>query len=256
MPEQLADNHETLPVDALSRYVLHNRTEVIYVLRALRKKRSLITAFFDQGRQFMLTAVLDADDRGLTLDHGSDESLHEAALKAEKLVCTTKLDRVKVQFSVRDLSEVSFEGQPAIRCGLPESLLRLQRREYFRLLAPAEHALKCRVHLPPGTDPRRVINLGIVDISAGGVAMLAPPDGMVLEPGMRFEKCRIDLPAVGFIEATLEVRNVFDMAVGEGHQVLRAGCQFLDMSGTMTNAVQRYIMAAERERRAREAALG
>ncbi len=239
----------------LSQYLLNTRGEILYVLRALRDAGALLTAYFNEGRDFILTSVLDAGDAGVTLDVGSDPERNARAMASDKLICAGLLDRIRIQFTLHRLRSVTHEGRPALAANLPETLLRLQRREFYRLTAPVGQPVKCRIPCHHPGAGQRTIEAKVLDISGGGLAIVMPPEGVRLEPGLTFPGCRIDLPEIGTVVATLEVRSVFDMSLANRNVVQRAGCQFVDLPGTMLTMIQRYIIRVERERKARAADL-
>jgi c-di-GMP-binding flagellar brake protein YcgR len=96
------------------------------------------------------------------------------------------------------------------------------------------------------------VEADVVDISGGGLAITVPPNGIVFEPDMEFADCRLMLPEVGPIATALRVRNLFRITNRDGSVVLRAGCEFLNLSASMASSIQRYILRTERERNARE----
>jgi flagellar brake protein len=238
-----------------TKYLLHSPSEIVFVLRSLIAAVDRITVHFNEGRDFLLTSVLAVDEAGLTLDYGSNDEMNQRALAADKLFCVTSHERVRVQFLLRKLDRIAgSDGRPAFHAALPESLLRLQRREYYRLTTPIVRPLKCVVQIDGPNGPQK-IEVNVIDISGGGLAIMAPPAGRVFEPGMEFHNCRIELPEVGSIVSTLQVRNLFDVTLRNGAQLTRAGCQFVNLPGPMLTLVQRYIIKVERERKAREAGL-
>ncbi|MDQ8024137.1 MAG: flagellar brake protein [Moraxellaceae bacterium] len=251
--QQPAPRFELLQADNLTQYLLSERREIAFVLRQLAHKRSLVTAYYGQQERFLTTSVIGVseDERWLLLDVARDEALNAEALLAERVLCITQLDKVKVQFAVSKLQRTEADGLPALRAPLPENLLRLQRREYYRLHAPTSHALSCTIPLPDGGR----MEARVVDISGGGLAVIVPPAGTDLAPDMVFENCRIDLPDFGPVTTKLRVRNLFRLTSRSGVVTLRAGCQFEDLSTPMANAIQRYILRVERERKARDSGL-
>jgi flagellar brake protein len=259
--QEKGTNEHTASTDALvepddySKYLLHGKTEVIFVLQALRAAADRITVYFNDGKDFLLTTVVAVDDQGLTLDFGSDSEMNQRALAADKLFCTTSHEKVRVQFLLRGLKQIDAADGPAFRADLPDSVLRLQRREYYRLTTPIARPLKCQLPLIMPDGKVRRIEVSIIDISGGGLAIMVPPAGIEFASGMEFPSCRIELPEVGFIVATLQVRNLFEVTLRSGGHVSRAGCQFVDLPGSMLTLVQRYIVKVERERKARETGL-
>jgi len=250
------DNAAEAPLEPAdyTKYLLHTKNEVLFVLRALMAAVDRITVYFHEGRDCFLTSVIAVDDDGVTLDHGSNTEMNQRALAAEKLFCVASHDKVRVQFLVRGLKQIETGDCPAFRAALPDAVLRLQRREYYRLTTPIARPLKCDIPVPT-PDGVRKIEVKIIDISGGGLAIMVPPAGIEFKADMEFPNCRIELPEVGVIIATLEVRNLFDVTLRSGAQVNRAGCQFVNLPGPMLTLVQRYIIKVERERKARETGL-
>lgn len=255
-PPQL--KFELMKPDSLDKYLLRSRKEIVLTLRALREKRALITVYFNQGDDFLLTTLIaiEGDSDALIFDIGSDADMNRKALACrDKLFFVTSLDKVKIQFSVSRLEKTRFEGHPAFRAPLPDTFLRLQRREYYRLTIPISNPLKCCIPFKQADGTETTVETIVYDISCGGLAVMAPPEGVGFEVDRLFENCRIDLPHIGTITATLQVRNVFEVTQRNGARVKRAGCQFEDMPGHMRTLIQRYITRIERERQAKETGL-
>jgi flagellar brake protein len=241
---------ELLQADDYSQYVLRDHREICQVLRGLIDKRAMVTAYLDGSSQSFLTTALglSPDETSLILDASNDEAMNLRAQESQQLICITQLDSVKIQFSVADIQRHPFQGHLALRAPVPEILLRLQRREYYRLSAPAAHALTCTL---PIADPAGIVTsyqARIVDISGGGVAVMVPPKGVAFEPEMAFPGCRILLPEAGPLHATLQVRNIFRLTNRQGITMLRAGCQFVDLPEAMNTLINRYILKVERSR--------
>lgn len=246
---------ELLQADDYSRYLLRGRTDILFNLRGLIQKRAMLSAFIDASADSFLTAViaLSADENHLVLDAASDDTVNRRVEAAEQLICVTQLDRVKVQFAARGIQRIQHEGHDAFRVPVPEVMLRLQRREYFRLTAPSAHSLTCLIPITIGGERREIsVEASVLDISGGGLAITVPSEGMVVEPDMEFGNCRLMLPETGAIVTSLRVRNLFRITNRDGSITLRAGCEFTHLSSAMASTIQRYILKIERERNARE----
>lgn len=248
MPTDDADNQD---------FMLRTRQEVTGVLRALIEHGPLISIHFDQGTDIFISTLLalSADGKNMVLDLGSKAETNERALSSEKLICISNLDKVKIQFVLRGLKLIQYKGRDAFLASVPEALLRLQRREFYRLTMPSIHPLKCV--LPFEKPDHSLVNytVKILDISGGGIGIIAQPDEIPLSTDMLFTNCRIELPDVGNITVALRIRSVFKVTLRNGTHHLRAGCQFTNLSGQMLIMIQRFIIKAERERKAREAGM-
>jgi c-di-GMP-binding flagellar brake protein YcgR len=239
-----------------SKYLLYSRTEIRFLMRAIVQKGALVTLHFDHGKSFILTALIAISDDGnwIYFDYGGSEETNQRALQADKLVAATMLDKVKIQFSMAGLQATQASGRPVFAARLPETVLRLQRREFFRLPTPIANPLKCRTTLRVDGEAPQDIEVNLLDISGGGVG-LAMPTGFQgkLPIGTMIPNCHIALPEEGMIHTTLCVRNAFASSNRAGQPYLRMGCEFVDLPGTALTLIQRYITRIERERKSREA---
>ncbi|MDQ5914914.1 MAG: flagellar brake protein [Pseudomonadota bacterium] len=258
---QAAQVHEEAPTrleleqgDIYSKYLLYSKSEILFVLRAVLQKGSMITVYFDRGQSFLLTSLIaiDTDRSALIFDLGSDNEMNERALKADRLLFTTSLDKVKIQFSLKNLDQAQHGGRPAFRGAFPDTVLRLQRREYYRLSTPIATPVRCRFNLKRPDGAVVATDVPLLDISGGGVGLMVDPDCKDdFQIDTVFTDCRIDLPEEGLLVCTMIVRNAFDVTTKSGNRHLRVGCEYQDLPGTRLTMIQRYITRVERERKAR-----
>ena len=280
---------ELIHADDEARYLLSDPREIAAILRQLIEAHALLSARLRPGTDAFITAILGVPEDGesLVIDASRDDAINAriiagaespAAGKPETqgkgpdedavaedpavddpsqavvLDCVTQLDRVRIQFSLRALQLTSSEGSAAFRAALPQRLLRLQRREFYRLQAPVTQSLTCTLPLRHTDGAVRNADLRVLDISGGGVAIAVPPADAVLEAGMELMDCQLKLPGSAPIPARLSVRNLFRITTRNGIEMLRAGCQFTHMPRGAEDAIQRYILKVERARNARQRA--
>lgn len=236
--------------DVYSQYLLHSKAEILAVLRTIIQKGALVTVHFDHGRSFFLTSMvaLRPDDGEIILDLGSNEEMNDKAEKTGTLIFTTTVDKVKIQFLLERLRRMKYQGRAAFSGDIPDKLLRLQRREFFRLSTPVARPIRMVTKLEGG----RAIDVALLDISGGGVGLMVPLDvADLLEKARMLENCKIVLPGEGLLVADLCVRNLFGVTTRGGARYMRVGCEFIGLPAARLSAVQRYIIQVERERKAR-----
>lgn len=254
-PEESANvSFELEQSDLYSNFMLYSRTEILFILRSMAKKNCLTSVYFDQGHNFFLSSIIEVDERSgrFILDRGSDEALNLRALQVPRLLCTANLDKVKIQFRLDGLQSVQHSGKPAFAATVPESLLRLQRREYFRLETPQANPILCQIRSKSENGVPIAFNLPLVDISGGGVGLTVPLNAEKnFSIGTAFAGARIDLPEEGLIQVDLAVRSLSRVTLRNGNQNFRAGCEFINLAGSRLTMIQRYITRIERERKAR-----
>lgn len=234
------------------KYLIYSRPEIAAILGTLRKTGSTVTAYFGGDNDFILTAIIAVrPQRGdVVVDCGADAAANQRALQAGKINFVAAHDRIKIQFVAESLRQVHFDGRDAFSMPIPGALLRLQRREYFRITTPLTRPLKCVIG-PQAAPLRTAAEVTIVDISCGGVAIIDAAGPADLDTGVRLRGCRILLPDLGEVATDIMVKSTFEVTLRNGAKHKRAGCEFVDMRERDRAMIQRYINRLERERRDR-----
>lgn len=249
---EAATRQRPLDPEAFARYAVRDPREVLQLLNAVVEKRLLLSAFIDHDESFITLAIAVTDDGTLIIDACSDDARNARAGNAAQLVCTTRLDDVKLQFALQAPARIMYDGRPALRAALPESVLRLQRREYYRLPTLQTDPLVCVITHAAGDGRRHEVRVRILDISGGGLAILIPPRELEFVAGAEFNDCVLRLPDGDPLAVRLKVRNLFEVEKANGVKVQRAGCEFMGLSNQATARIQRYMFRLERDRRMRD----
>lgn len=240
-----------------SPYLVHSRREIIALLRAIGEHHQLITMLVNGGADAVVTSILEVDDANdaVIIDCAPSALLNQRITQSDDIAFEASLDKVRILFSVAGADNALHENRAALRIPLPPSLIRLQRREYYRVNTPVSNPILCRIPLPADAGGGNYA-APLVDISCGGIALL--DDRKILDTtiGRDYPNCRIDLPGLGVVTVTLQIRNSQELTLFNGKTNRRLGCQFVDLSKAMLAAVQRYIMHLERERNAKITGLG
>ncbi len=232
-----------------ARFAVTQPAEIAFVLKKIMQNRQMVTAYLNGGADFALTSILDVrpESAEVILDMTSDAATNKRVLAAKKILFVTSHDQVKVKLRTNEMREVSHEGRPAYRIPMPKTLVRIQRREHYRIATPITKPLICTLPLPdrgPGAQAETIV----LDISIGGVALMDNHDATGFKIGDTFENCRIGLPEVGTLVVSLVVRNSFETPLKNGLSFRRCGCKFTNLQPQGENLVQRYIMSLERAR--------
>ncbi|MDR3298452.1 MAG: flagellar brake protein [Candidatus Accumulibacter sp.] len=235
-----------------SQYLLYSKAEILAVLRSIIQNKIRITAHLDKSQFFFLTAIVavQPNSNELILEVGGDEKTNAMALDADRVFFTALVDKVKIQFDLKRLRRANdYHGGPVFIGAIPDKLLRLQRREFFRLSTPVGNPIRlCTSLVPYGGN----IDIPLLDISGNGVGLkVSVEQADALEKGQTLENCRIVLPNEGLLEVTLRVRNLFAVTNRSGSRYVHVGCEFVNLSASRLSAVQRYILGVERDRKAR-----
>lgn len=237
------------PEQDLGQYWLESRTEVVQILRSLNNHADSLAVYFDQGRNFILTALLDVRPAQETFvfDLGSQAEMNERLLKSERLLFVGMQDGIRVQWSTGPAAKTQFGGSPAFVAWLPEAVLRLQRRDYFRAVVPL--SLDARAHLPAVQSGRE--GLRIHDISVGGVCVIANEALARAQVLDRFDDCTLSLgEPLGDLRVAVEVRHLTPVNLRGGRVETRVGLRYLDLAAADQARLQRFLVKVEQTKRA------
>ena len=175
---------------------------------------------------------------------------NQRVVEAPRVSFDGLLDKIGIQFSSSSVQRCVFESRPALQFSIPTNLIRLQRREYYRINTPLSTPLLALIPVHVG-ERTEMAKLPLVDISCGGIAILDEKKLLDNTTGLTYEHCKLDLPSIGLVDVILQIRNSQDLVLLNNKTNRRVGCQFINMSNSVLSSIQRYIMKLERERNAK-----
>ncbi len=237
-------------IENLGPYQVHSRREIIALMRSIMDNRQLVRMVFNGGSEAIVTTILAVEDGNNTIviDCGQDDAQNQRIVDSENISFETLLDRIRILFFAPHVDGCLFDGEAAFRCPIPASMIRLQRRENYRIRTPRTDVL---IPWEPAPGELQSITAYLYDISVGGICLL--DEQMQLDDtfGRLYENCRVTLSDKNVIVTNLLVRNTQEMTLPNGRKIRRIGCQFEGMSNQTMVKVQRYITKIEREQNAR-----
>jgi len=231
----------------LSEFTLKTPTEIGYILRQLSQKHDLITISFDAGKHSFISTIIEADNknRRFWFDVSNVPSLNESLLGSKRNIFVATPEGVKVQFSVNGhCHQTTYDGNEVFESAYPEELIKLQRRDAFRLSAPLSRPMHCQF----AYSSNKTLDLLVRDISIGGIGLWLPLKSPKIEQMDVYPGCRVNLGnTFGVLEASLEIRSKRQVNHRGGPEYL-LGCRFVNLASNTENSIQRFIAQLERER--------
>jgi c-di-GMP-binding flagellar brake protein YcgR len=257
MPQEIPQTMKQSPIKTtepargleseLDRFRVRDTTAIQRILSHLARHNRQTIIYFNNGEDFLLSAVVGYDPKTekLYLDCGTDQNINQRLLCTEKCVAVSAHNQVPVRFSISHLAMEERQGYPAFVVPQPKTLIRVQRREFFRVATPVANPLICHFSAADGSS----FEATVLDISLGGMALREHPEipAETLAIGQQIPSCRIELPGQGLIETGFEVRNVHS----NNNRTKKpwVGCRFFRLNARMTTRLQRYIHKLEFEHR-------
>lgn len=244
------------PVGAdLDKCLVYSRLDIASLLSQLCKQGVMFTATIGAGAgsegNFILTSLLAvrSESNQLIAEFGANADANRRALSAARLNFVAMHEGIKIQFSAQPVSQTRLHGREAFVMPLPTSLLRLQRREFFRVTAPAQ-SLKCIMGAqgPAASAGGAGYAISVVDIGCGGVGVNVTGAAGELEAGSLVPGCRIVLPGAAEVRADMVIKSVQTLVSRGGTLATRVGYQFVEIAERDRASIQRYINRVERDR--------
>lgn len=178
-------------------YRLSAPLEVRALLAEAVRQQALVRLYPD-GEDAALNAcwqALDEDHLSLQLrDHPTSLA---ALLAAPRVVADSTVSKIKVQFALLAPTIHHHGEQLWLQAPLPDSVLRLQRRDHYRLKLGRAGSLHCQLELwlsdARGHRHRVQVQVQVQDLSSGGVGFVMDASQPELAPGTRLDDCQLML---------------------------------------------------------------
>ena len=158
-----------LAFDGLEDFRITHPRVIGDVLRQLMVRKDFLTVESSNSPHRIVTCILEVNQTdGTFVYYRSAEPVHDRSLlEAQENYFSATQDGVRIQFVGGRAQQCEFEGVTAFCAALPQSLYRVQRRQFFRAAAPLVESYCCIAVLPD----QRQVNWDIVDLSLDGLGL-------------------------------------------------------------------------------------
>lgn len=225
------------------KYFLLSQVEILSILNELAHRREGITLYFDGGQHFILTAILSARPEGLVFDLGGDPKSNRLLEKAKQCVFIAKPDGIRVQFTGQNPQRFQWGEDDAFWVPLPDRVVRLQRRESYRIIVPGSSRIRVKLS---DSDAKLIADWPIHDLSVSGFGILVdhPPAFAV---GDEICQVWISLPNNVNLHCPAIVRHISFLGQARSGKY-QIGFSLVNLPHNMDVAIQKTILNIEYER--------
>lgn len=229
-------------------FTISDRRRLIFCLHRLMEDCDPVSIIFNEGRDNILTMLLHVNEEQdtLILDWGSSEEVNNRFLTSERSFIVAMPHGIRNQFLAEKPRKVTYKKRPAFAVQLPEKYIRLQRREYFRLVLPIRQRPTCSFSLINGST----FASAVLDIGLGGAAIEVDSAKTPGNVGEIISGVMIDLGEFGELKTNLNIRYI-NKTTREIRQTSRVGCKFEKLTSAHEHLLQKFITHLQREERAR-----
>ena len=227
------------------RFFLLGQMEILSVLHDLIHHREPITVYFNGGRDFMLTTLLDARADALIFDPSGDAKTNAKLPQSKTCVFVARLNGIRVQFTTTQAQAFDWGDSDAFWAPLPERVVRLQRRESYRILLPMAKPLMAKLFTSEGLlmGDWPAHDLGV---SGLGLTVTRIPK---LEVNQSIGRIKLIFEKDKVLTCAAVVRHVTQLGEKQIRANYRVGLSFADLPPSTGVLIQRYITKVEHERR-------
>jgi len=242
---------ELSPETENNKFRITSKSEILNILQIVMKRNMLTALHFDHNNDFILTSILaiDTELRQMVVDFGEIEKFGRIALPANKVTLVTSQDQSKIQFTCTAIKKIKFQKRNAFSIDLPESLLRIKKRQYYHITKSTPKLLKCIIPLPneQNSDITGITGITVHDISCGGITLTEQDSLVNLKCGTTYKNCRITLPGIGVLNIAIRVKNTYKVTLENGLNCKHAGCEFINLPQEMLEMIRQYISRLKQE---------
>lgn len=233
------------------RFHITGRMAVLFSLGEYVNGREQFTVHFNEGRESFLTYLLSVNPESgeLIVDVSGSAQTNARFLESARNVFVARPEGVCVQFSAGKPRLVDFDGDDAFALPLPKFIIRLQRREYFRVTTPMGKPIVLSMRTPDKAGILLKLPLHDLSVAGCGLSVGTVPPG--LDAGVRLSDCRFVLPDAHetLISTPAVLRHATPVSSQPGPNQFRIGLQFEGLERPMEHRIQRYMVHVEHERR-------
>lgn len=231
-------------------FIVRHDLQILQILKALKDEENDLKVSFNQGEDDYLTRIIHipADHQHLYLDITIDEDFNKRMIASPELLIH-KDNGIRIKWKSQQHSIAKLTDGRALKMALPQELVRLQRRELFRLKPPMVAPIPCEIPVPDTENPEVINNIqyNLADVSLGGIGLIIQNDlHPAIEVGATFEGCKIDFPNLGQALLNLEVRNIVSLNSEKPEEKHRIGLEFKNPSRSSEGLIQKYTFNLER----------
>lgn len=227
------------------RYFLRGRMEILSLLHELILRREPVTVYFNGGRDFFQTTLLEARADALVFDLSGDPEINKRLPVSPTCIFVSNINGIRVQYACGQAERFSWGGSDAFWVPPPDRIVRVQRRESYRILLPVAKPLMVKLF----SENNSVLGEWPAhDLSVGGLGFSTigePP----LEADQQIARLRLPLQGQVAIQCAVQVRHVTPMGERQDGIRFRVGVSFIDLPPATGVAIQRFITKIEHQRR-------
>ncbi len=231
-------------------FLISSQNQRLNLINMIINKELPVTAYLVDGDEKITTDFstrllgTHQEHDALILEATANESLNKQIGEAAMLYCASTINHVPLEFKLERPRQEREADKTVFITPFPQLLIRMQRREFFRINIPQGISAIC--YFPTETTP---LKTELADISIGGFSILIHGDGhLSFNVDEIIEECEIQLSLNDSFKTTLKVKNNIVKSNNNGETTTLIGFTFIDIPASIESQIQRFIFNIESKR--------
>lgn len=240
----------TLGTPDQEQYAIVSATERQNQIKMIVRKELAVTAYIVDAdgkklKNFSTQLIgVNQEHNLLIFDTSPNDEINQLVIDTKRLFCATSIHDIPIEFELTSPKQAKLAGKLVFVSQLPENLIRMQRRQFFRVTIPNSISAVCYFQTAD-----KNIKMEIHDISIGGLSIMIIGDfPLPFEMYNVYEKCEVQLSIGNNLKLDLEVRNHLKKPPIRKKPVIQVGFAFRNISEAEMNQIQRFIFNIESQR--------
>lgn len=231
-----------------ARYQVSSKREIIALLSTMMKENLELSIRLKDMQDSIATSILRMEEDVMFVKPAPNPDLNKAIVESSDVVFAANPRNALIKFSARQVLHTQVDEQfLALKVNIPEQLVRIQRREFFRIPVPAGASLRCKIRFTSPDGQFNLVWAAIDNISAGGVGISDRSASVPLLVNAVYDDCHLELGVAVTVPIRLKVRSIKKEEQPGQQTIHHFGCEFVETPRAVLASIQKFILQLERE---------
>lgn len=232
-----------------SAFLIRKQDQIIRKLSILLKNKCLITGYYGDNDNSFITTLFDINEKNkfIIFYHSPRKDLIKNFINSPVITFKTEHIGIKISFESVKVEKIQHQGVSAFTVPIPDSLLWVEAREFYRVKFPVLTPSFCQLTI----NNQASINLKLYDLSISGLSVISDSSEIsdLMITDARFEQCKLILTDEDEGIISFEIRSKYTINKNTTDRVEKIGCKLTSITSAFENTIQRYMQKIEIENR-------
>jgi c-di-GMP-binding flagellar brake protein YcgR len=234
-------------------YQVSSKREIIALLSTMMKENLELSIRLKDMEEAIATSILRMEEDVMFVKAAPTPSLNKAIVESSDVVFAANPRNALIKFSAKQVRHTEAHEQfLALKVAIPDQLVRIQRREFFRIAVPSTSSLRCKIRFTSPDGQFNLVWVAISNISAGGIGIIDKSASVPLQVNTVYDDCHLELGVATTVPVRLKIRSFKKEEQLNESYAHHFGCEFVETPRAVLASIQKFILQLEREQNAQK----